>query len=76
MSKFNPQDQFIRGFQRVAQITGITRRQACLKAGVHDATLRRFMNHETDIKLMTLHMICQDGFGVSFGTVYAMGEPE
>jgi len=68
-----PTDQFIRGFDRAIKITGISKRQACIRSGVHEVTLRRFMNRETDIKLVTLHKICSAGFNMSLQTVYGMG---
>jgi len=68
-----PTDQFIRGFERAITITGVSKRQACIRSGVHEVTLRRFMNRQTDIKLNTLHKICEGGFKMSFQTVYGMG---
>lgn len=68
-----PTDQFINGLNKIISETKITRAQACRDAGIDPITLRRFLNRETDIKLMTLQAICEKGFGVTFHKVYHLG---
>jgi len=72
----NTTDQFIRGLKIAEQLTGTSKRQACLKAGVNETTLRRFMHKQTDIKLVNLSAICQVGYGMSLSKVIALGGGE
>ena len=69
----NPTDQFINGLNKIAKESGKSKQQACKDAGIDPITLRRFLNRETDIKLVTLSNICRQGYGVSFHKVYHMG---
>ena len=69
-------DIFIAGLRNAAMITGITKRQACLSAGVNETTLRRFMHRQTDIKLVNLSAICQVGYKMSLSKVIALGGGE
>jgi len=72
----NTTDEFIKGMEIAAELTGVSRRQACLKAGVHEITLRRFMNRETDMKYMNLVAICNEGWGMSISKIIALGGGE
>ena len=67
-------DQFIRGLNLAEQITGTSKRQACIRAGVNEVTLRRFMNRDTDILLVNLDSICRKGYGSTFNKILALGE--
>jgi len=67
-------DQFIRGLKVAAWITDIPKGVACKAAGVNEATLYRFLNRETDIKMVTLSAICNEGYGMSLSKVIALGE--
>ena len=73
MSSNKEQEQFIRGFLLAKEITGKSMRQACLHANVADRTMSRFMTKRSDLKFRTLCKVCEDGFGLPFETVYAMG---
>ena len=67
-------DKFIRGLKIAEQLTGTSKRQACIKAGVNEVTLRRFMNRETDILMVNLSNICKLGYGMSISKIIALGE--
>ena len=66
--------QFRIGLEKASRVTGISTRQASLKAWFNQHQLNRFMSGDTNIKLSTLDTICTDGFGLPFDTVYRMGE--
>ena len=66
-------DKFIKGLELAANITGVSRRQACIKAGVNETTLRRFMNRDTDILLHNLDLVCREGYGMSISRMIALG---
>jgi len=68
-----PTDQFIRGFERAMAIKCVTKAKVCRESGVSPMTLRRFMYKRTDIKLMTLARLCEDGLDMTFQTVFGMG---
>ena len=72
----NPTDQFIKGLKVAEQLTGISKRQACLKAGVNETTLRRFMLRETDMLFVNLTNICRTGYGMSISKIIALGGDE
>lgn len=66
--------QFRAGLKRAVIVTGISPRQASLRAGFNEGQLNRFINGSTNIKLDTLDAVCTEGFGMKFDTVYRMGE--
>ena len=66
-------EQFKNGLNLTISITGISRRKACMSAGVNEVTLRRFLQGKTDIRLDTLDDLCQLGFGKSLDYVYHLG---
>ena len=66
-------DTCIAGIKIASKLTGVSRRQACIRSGIHEATLRRFMNEETDMRLGTMVAICEKGFGISFQKLLALG---
>ena len=67
-------DQFIRGLKVAEDLTGISKRQACIKAGVNETTLRRFMNRENSILLVNLSAICEKGYGMTLNKIIALGD--
>ena len=71
--KISTSDQFRQGLSSAITLTGISSRQASMKAGFNEGQINRFMHGLTDIKLSTLDDICRKGFGMSFDTVYRMG---
>ena len=66
-------DQFIAGLKIAEKLTGTSKRQACIRAGVNEVTLRRFINRETSILLVNLDKICKDGYGMTISKVIALG---
>ena len=72
----NHTDMFIKGLKVAEKLTGTSKRQACIKAGVHEITLRRFMNRETDIQLRNLDAICKKGYGMSISKIIALGDDQ
>jgi len=66
-------DTFIDGLKVAEQLTGVSKRQACIKAGINETTLRRFMKKEHGIRLDTLSAICNVGYGMSLSKVIALG---
>ena len=67
-------DYFIRGLAMAEQLTGITKVQACEKAGVNVTTLRRFLNRENNILMSNLSNICNVGYGYSIAEILALGK--
>ncbi len=65
--------QFKRGLTAAVRATGISERQACLRAGHNENQINRFRGG-ADIRLTTLDDICTKGFGMAFDTVYRMGK--
>ena len=65
--------QFRRGLKKAMKITGTSARQVSVKAGKNQEQVNRFMAG-ADIKLKTLDDICRDGLGMSFNTVWWMGD--
>jgi hypothetical protein len=61
------------GLRKASEVTGISTRQASLRAGYNQNQLNRFFSRETDIKLGTLNDICELGFGMTMETVYRLG---
>lgn len=66
--------QFRKGIKAASKATGISFRQASMKAGYNENQVTRFVHGGTDIYLTTLDDICRKGYGMSFDTVYRMGE--
>lgn len=64
--------QFRRGLKAAHKATGISFRQASLKAGYNENQINRFMK-STDMLICTMDDICDKGFGMSFDTVFRMG---
>ena len=65
--------RFKRGLVLVSHETGVSMRQASMKAGFNENALNRFVNGKHDIKLMTLDTICRKGFGSTFDVVWKAG---
>ncbi len=65
--------QFRKGIKAATRHTGISFRQASLKAGYNENQVTRFISGGTDIYLTTLDDICRKGYGMSFDTVFRMG---
>jgi len=53
--------------------TGITSRQASLKAGFNENQLHRYLTERNDILVGNLEKICVDGFGLTFNEIYELG---
>jgi len=70
----NATNQFRAGIREASRITGISTRQASLKAGFNENQLNRFLTAQTDIRLQTLERICLDGFGMKWTTIYELGK--
>jgi len=66
--------QYRKGLSEAIRVTGISARQASMKAGFNENQLNRFMSGKTDIKLNTLDNLCELGFGLPMETVYRMGK--
>ena len=66
--------QFRAGLIEASRVTGISIRQASIRAGFNENQIARFLGGGHDIKLETLDAICTGGFGLTFETVYRMGQ--
>lgn len=68
--------QFKRGMTKASEVTGISARQASLRAGFNQNQVGRFLQGRNDVLLGTLERLCVKGFGMSLESVFKMGERE
>ena len=66
--------QYRKGLLEAIRVTGISAREASMKAGFNENQANRFISGKTDIKLNTLDSLCELGFGLPMETVYRMGK--